>query len=655
MKPCPLRPSHTALLYDVLLAGLLGLFLGAGPARAQEGPVVTIEPAEPRAGDAVTITYHAQAPGAALREAEAVTWVPGPGSDLGAKPAAMKRDGTAWTHTFTVDSSASYGSFYFRAGSQEDANSRQHWDLFVHDGEGVPVEGAYLRRALTLRGRVDDPGQLRAMMAEAYRDELAAHPESFVARVRLYAHRLKQRGTGHAAIQAEAERTIREERARAVADPAALKRVEWAYNLLGKTEQAEEVRQQVMALDPDDSADVSSLFRRAMEETNETRKRLLLEQYIDEHPDSPFARPVREELLALYAKSGKAKKALELADALVGREEASKAQIRDHVARVLVEHDLALDRAEAYAEEALGFVDEEPVGRMRFSEGVWEEEPMDADVQAQRRTELEGRLLGTLGSVYLKQGRQAEAERTLKAAAEKAPRDLDVLYALANAYEQAEKPGEAYAVYWDLLREAPEEETAREGMRRTYVAVQGSEAGFDEALAEVEALAREAAIERLLAERLDRPAPDVAFAHLDGATVRLADLAGKVVVMDFWATWCGPCLMAFPHLQRVYERFEDHPDVRFLVVNTGQGDALEDVEAFMEENEGYTFPVFYDEGQAATDAFEVSGIPTTILLDKAGRIQFRHLGFSGEGFEGDLALQIETLLGERSGEADLDR
>ena len=635
-------PVDPRQLVWIVLAGLLF----AGPARAQEEPVVTIEPAKPKAGDDVTVTYHADAPEATLGEAEAVMWMPGPGSDLGVVPAVMERDRAAWTHTFTVDSSASYGSFYFQAGLEKDDRGGRHWDLLVYDESGVTVEGAHLRRALTLRSRVDDPERLPAMVAEAYRDELAAHPENFVARVRLYAHELRQPGVDASVVRAKAIQAVEEKQVEGVADPATLKRVEWAYNLLGKPERAEAVRQQAAVIDPDDSADERTLLRRAMEETNKARQRHLLEGYLDAYPSSPNARLVYRDLFHLHAASGEAEEALAAAAAFIEQEERFKAGTHSQVARTLAEHDLALEQAEAYAKEALRLAPEAPVGPVRFSGGVWEEEPVDPDVRAQRRAEMEGDFLATLGYVYLKQGRQDEALRTLEQATEKAPRNISAFYTLADVYEQAGEHAKAYAAYQALLREAPREEDAREGMRRTYAAVHGSESGFKAALADVEAQARKAKIERMQAERLDRPAPDVTLTRLDSTSVRLADLTGKVVVMDFWATWCGPCLIAFPHLQKVYERYADHPDVRFLVVNTGQGNTIEDAQAFIEENEQYTFPVVYDEGQAATDAFEIGGIPTTILVDGQGRVQFRRMGF-GEAFEEDLALQIEMLLEDR--------
>lgn len=145
---------------------------------------------------------------------------------------------------------------------------------------------------------------------------------------------------------------------------------------------------------------------------------------------------------------------------------------------------------------------------------------------------------------------------------------------------------------------------------------------------------------------LNEEAPDFTLLRLDEGEVHLAGLENKVVILDFWATWCGPCVSAFPYFQEVADHFADNPDVVFLAVNTWEGDLdderYEKVNEFIDENE-YTFTVLMDEDEVVSD-FEVRGIPTRITIGREGNIRFRDVGFSGAGMAQSMIVQIEMLL-----------
>ncbi len=130
---------------------------------------------------------------------------------------------------------------------------------------------------------------------------------------------------------------------------------------------------------------------------------------------------------------------------------------------------------------------------------------------------------------------------------------------------------------------------------------------------------------------------------LDGNLILSADYKGKVLVLDFWTTWCGMCLKAFPNFQEVYEKFKDHPDVAFVAVNMGRKDPIAHVRAFIDTN-GYSFPVAYDEGSKVSDRFEINHLPTLLVIDKSGRIRIRHIGYS-KAME-DYATQISEYIEE---------
>lgn len=131
----------------------------------------------------------------------------------------------------------------------------------------------------------------------------------------------------------------------------------------------------------------------------------------------------------------------------------------------------------------------------------------------------------------------------------------------------------------------------------------------------------------LRAERLDLPAPDFELAILnDGRSVKLSDLKGKVVVLDFWATWCGPCRKAIPQIQAFFE--QKLPNVETFCVNVFERDGGVKVAPFWKEN-GYPMPVLLGTEDTAGD-YGVRSIPTLFVIGPDGKIRYRHQGFSND-------------------------
>ncbi|WP_312136717.1 TlpA disulfide reductase family protein [Sphingobacterium sp.] len=137
----------------------------------------------------------------------------------------------------------------------------------------------------------------------------------------------------------------------------------------------------------------------------------------------------------------------------------------------------------------------------------------------------------------------------------------------------------------------------------------------------------------------DKLVHDFSFSDLDGNIVSTNQLRGKVLFINFWASWCPPCRAEFPSIEELYQKFKDHPDVVFIMIN--QDDEAATGKSYLDK-EGFTFPMHRLHGPLANEIYTGS-LPTTLVMDKAGSIRFKHEGFANYGSSKFIA-QLEELL-----------
>jgi thiol-disulfide isomerase/thioredoxin len=135
------------------------------------------------------------------------------------------------------------------------------------------------------------------------------------------------------------------------------------------------------------------------------------------------------------------------------------------------------------------------------------------------------------------------------------------------------------------------------------------------------------------------PAIEFSLVGIDGANYTLSAQKGKVVLVDFWATWCPPCIEEIPHLVELHKEYNE----KGLVVWGVGLDNEAKLRAFADEK-GVVYPILVGNETVGQD-YGVQGIPTTLLFDKKNRIAFKHVGFS-QGMEEQLKKEIEQLLKE---------
>ena len=140
--------------------------------------------------------------------------------------------------------------------------------------------------------------------------------------------------------------------------------------------------------------------------------------------------------------------------------------------------------------------------------------------------------------------------------------------------------------------------------------------------------------------RIEPPAAAAPFTlpQLDGPEVTLTALKGRVVVMEFWATWCTPCRFSLPSLEGIGKRYRDR-GVSVLLINVGE--EPDSIRKWAEHR--YTSPILIDEGGKVAGRYGVAGIPRLFIADQAGRLVWAHQGYGG-GLEHNLSFILDELL-----------
>lgn len=217
--------------------------------------------------------------------------------------------------------------------------------------------------------------------------------------------------------------------------------------------------------------------------------------------------------------------------------------------------------------------------------------------------------------------------------------------------EKNAKPSQVKKEVEDMVQSGNATAKMKELLKAAYIAENKSEKGYNIYFARLEEASDLKKREQLSKEMLDEKAPLFKLVNMEGKQVKMEDLKGKVVVADFWATWCGPCKASFPAMQKAVNKYKNEPNVTFVFIDTWEQaeEREKKVKEFIDKNK-YNFNVLYDVAKPDEDNaftvvsdYKVNGIPTKFIIDKKGTIRFKKVGFDGsdESLVSELSMMIE--------------
>lgn len=625
-----------------VISSIIGLMWSISTAQVLLAGSVSFLPMSPATGTSVTIEYIAEARDEEMTSggnlhAVAYLFTTDAESPEAVDVTLSKKSGR-WSGSLQLPASTVYGIVKVGNGRMYDTNKDLYWEFLVTKDGTRHVEGAHMKAAMARSGQLPAQCRMKDDVEEALEllnKESRLYPKNIVAQLNYI---MIAKAVGEL-DELEATGKYREltSSVMQIKSPIEAIVIAQAYAGQGKTEDANRVMEDAAARFPRSVA----AEQYELEQVGKAESLADFIQRVLKHFESFPATSARQNITDAVTRATTQQGALRELIYFLDKHPMASAKTYHQAVNFIGANDTLRPQAFRLIDDGLKAADD-PARRPRnIGVSEWNEE--------QRISR--SLLLFVKGAIERAQNRADDAIASLEKSMQIAGDDTEkgCREMLIDLYRNGNKPKKAL----EVAKSAIVSGSSTPGILQAYREILRSQGEDSSEIADQESAlrskGRSAMARRVQQEFLNLPGIDGTFTRLDGTPVKISDWKGKVVIIDYWATWCGPCRQSFPSLQKLYERYKDDPNVLIAVVNVWErsDDRVKTVKDFMSKNTSLTFPMFMDKDDSVVRKFGVTGIPTKFYLGKDGRIQFKEVGLHPEEqFLEEATTRIEALLAQ---------
>lgn len=557
----------------------------------------------------------------------------------------IAKKGTAHTGSVVLDSNTTAVAFGFSFEDVKDNNGKDGYLVPVYDVQNKIVPGYYVAASNFYRGQgqyltgiTADAEKSWSILQEAVKSNPKLREEKAFLDAYLGGIMTNKKAESATLIAAELENYERKGNLNE-SDYAFLNM--WYANRLKNKEKAESLSAAMRAAYPNGDWKINEARQAYSKEQDAAKKELLLQEYMSKYApktetEKRIADNMKSQLANAYAK---AKDFSNYHKWNNGLSKTAAASNNNNISWNMAEKDENLEEAKKMTVSATSFAKAE-------MEKASEKKPAEITTkQWEQNRKFTYAMYGdTYAYIMYKLGDYKAAFPVAREAAKLTNfKNAEYNERYAMVAEKVLAPAETKAQLEQFVKDGAASSKTKEILKATYIKLNNGDGGYETYLATLEADAKIKKREEIAKGILNDPAPNFSLKDFEGKTVSLQDLKGKVVVVDFWATWCGPCIASMPGMNKALTKYKDDKNVQFLFVDTWENveDKLKNAKDFM-QSKNYPFYVLMDNDDKMVSDFKVSGIPTKFVLDKQGRIRFKAVGFNGN--DDELVDELSTMI-----------